>query len=138
MYAEWISGSAANDHIRWDTPNPCRNADNYQTWENNVRYLQYFCLNRLRCLCAQYGIDYTPSLWKPTEEVHTVSFFVDGDMVYSMPVLDGESINIKEIEQLKDYTESNWLVSFKTRKYFYSEYLPILEDCSLFLDNGYG
>ncbi len=131
-YAEWISGSVANDDIRWRQAYDAdfQGAGNYQTWENNVRYLQYFCLNRLSSLCERYHVAREFAAWAPENSMHTVDFAVDGKIVYTMSVKDGETIKTDEIDSLREYTKGEWRLSCREDKAF-NQYLPILEDCTL-------
>lgn len=129
-YALLIADSAANDDLRWRwTEDTLYRAGTYQTWENDVRYLQYFCINRLKVLCLRWDAGTVDSEWTGTGELHNISFRADDEVLLTLKVKDGDTINTEDIEELGRYTAGSWTFSYSGETF--NQYLPILEDCEL-------
>ena len=125
-YAEYIKVAVENEDMRWNFSKGTKHrAGSYQSWENNVRYLQYFMNKRLQYICALWEIENVGFDWKSTNEVHEVTLVIDGKVSEVVEVLDGEMIlNLPE-------REDDWRFSYSGEKYI--DVLPILEDCTLIL-----
>ncbi len=130
MYAEWLADSVMNDDIRWKwTSGTEFRAGSYQTWENDVRYLKYFCQNRVKVLHDRYGVEGEVTEWVPEEGSHLVRFEAYGSEVYQTTVHDGDTIDISSVAELKDYIDGIWVFSYSEEGF--NECLPILEDCTI-------
>lgn len=125
-YAEYIKAAVENEDIRWKFSDGTKHrAGSYQSWENNVRYLQYFLNKRLQYISELWGIKNVGFDWKSTNEVHKVTLMIDGNVSDVIEVLDGERLmNLPK-------TEDDWRFSYSGEKYI--NVLPILEDCTLVL-----
>jgi len=129
-YAALIRDSALNDDIRWNwTSGTLYRAGIYQTWENDVRYLRYFCAERLQALCRRFGITAPDSEWAGEDAVHRVTFRAGEDLLLSLEVKDGETVDIGELDVPEGFRGGRWLFSYSGEEFYHC--LPILEDCEL-------
>lgn len=101
----------------------------YSEYDNYVRYLKYYLVNRLNYLIELWGIPHELfELEETNGEVHTVTFLDDNDTIFAeYQVLDGECI--EEIPVLHDSEVFGW--RFYNTDKFYNSYIPIYEDTIL-------
>lgn len=131
-YAEYIKVSVRNDDIRWKShfeTNP--RTGNYQTWDNNLRYLKYFCINRFNALQEKWNIEGEKLAWEGNGTEHTITVLYDGKKE-SVKVKDGERLTEDKLGEFfqKDRCRGRYVYSEEE----YSSYLPVLEDFSVKLE----
>lgn len=129
QYAEYIEGSVRNDNFRWKGNfQTAPKTGNYQTWENNLRYLKYFCMNRYNALLERYGIIGETLLWKGNEEEHKVKLLYDGreEEVF---VKDGMTLDLAQNHEF--YQNSNCVALIGYSEEAFNKYFPILEDLTI-------
>lgn len=125
-YAEYIECAVLNDDLRWKfTDGTKHRAGSYQSWSNDVRYLQYFMNTRLQYLADLWEIDEAQFEWESTGEMHKVKFLADDKVLTVVEVEDGTSI------QTFPDVKGKWCFDYSGERYL--QYLPILEDCTLVL-----
>lgn len=129
-YSKLIKQSVEADLIlySWNDEDPFRPGI-YQTWDNDVRYLKYFLVNRFNVISDWYNIDIDIT-WENNGTYHQVCFYDDKEnVICELSVLDGESINVETIQKLKEYSDGSWRFSYSGEQY--CKYIPILEDCEI-------
>ena len=129
-YAELIRDSvlANNKRYAWNDEDPFR-PGTYQSWDSNVRYLQYFLCNRLNHINGRFdaGGDIT---WKGDGTYHSVSIYDEnGEQICEISVADGEPLDTDLIPDLSRFVNGYWGYAYSGEKY--SRYVPILEDCAI-------
>lgn len=127
LYAAKIQKSVEMDDIRWgnvvsDTNYP----GNYQTFQNDIRYLKFFLVNRLNYLMEQWQIPFERLVFKGNGKTHTVTFKIDGNIVETRTFLDGE--RILEAPPLDEEKYWGWYYTYSKEKL--RPHLPVLEDCA--------
>ena len=138
IYASYIEYSVRNDYVRWKGNfKTYPKTGNYQTWENNLRYLKYFCFNRYNALMKCWGIDGEELVWEGNGKEHTIGVLFGGKE-QNISVLDGETINLGQSENvLKSdgidsfYDQEGCVAKIGYSQEVFSEYLPVLEDFSI-------
>lgn len=145
LYAEYIEGSVRNDFVRWKgnfRTEP--KTGNYQTWENNLRYLKYFCYNRYNALAERWGIEAEELVWEGNGKEHVVKLLYSGEEE-EVKVLDGNTLDLVQDSDFFQTYESSLPLSRISEFYnkegciakmgyseeIFSEYLPVLEDFSI-------
>lgn len=128
-YAQYIETSVRNDYFRWKgnfQTHP--KTGNYQTWENNVRYLKYFCINRYNALKDRWNIQGKRLIWTGNGEEHKVKLLYAGKEK-EVWIKDGETL---ELSQMSDfYHREGCVAEIEYSEEEYSEFLPVLEDFSI-------
>ena len=127
-YESLMREAVKAENIRWkwtDTKDFYR-PGNYKTWDNNVRYLKYFCQDRLKEVCRWHNVETPDDFFKGNGEIHTVTFKENGEEVLKLLVNDGARIDMSEYPQLQG---KYWMFTYFNE--IFSDYLPILEDCEL-------
>ena len=129
MYAEYIEGSVRNDYVRWKGNfKTLPKTGNYQTWENNLRYLKYFCFNRYNALMERWGIEDEELVWEGSGLHHTVKLLYGG-MEEEISVLDGETLDLSQVSEF--YQQEGCTARIEYSKEEFSEFLPVLEDFAI-------
>ena len=126
LYAEYIATSVRNDDIRWRGYNETHpKTGNYKTWENDVRYLKYFCMTRYNALMERWNIEGEKLVFETTGEQHEVRVLYGGDETV-LKVNDGELLSAEQLEQL--YQNDDCVIKIVHSDEVYSKYMPVLED----------
>ena len=113
---------------KWNDITDFYRAGNYKTWENNVRYLKYFCGERLKAICEYHGVDTSIGDFDGSKEVHTVRILDGNNELLSLSVEDGDTIKLDDYPEVKD---ERWHFDYFNESFY--DYLPILEDLDLIL-----
>jgi hypothetical protein len=127
-YESMIEKACHAENIRWkwtDIKEYYRGG-HYQEWENNVKFLKYFCQSRLEYVCSIYGIDSPTSHFEGSGEVHKLSFKDDTGVILEIAVKDGEMINTENFPELKG---RKWMFPYFEEVLYKN--VPIFEDCDL-------
>ncbi len=129
LYAEYISVSVKNDDIRWNGYSErLPRTGTYQTWENNVRYLKYFCITRYNALMERWNIEGEKLVFDTNGKVHEVKMIYGGRETI-LKVQDGETLDIAEIEETCQIPRGEVKIAYSEEKY--SRYIPILDDFTI-------
>lgn len=129
IYVDYIEGSVRNDYVRWKGNFQTEpKTGNYQVWENNVRYLKYFCYHRHNALMERWGINEEELVWEDNGQEHTIKVLYDGqEDVFS--IADGETF---ALSQINDFCKQEGCIAkIDYSEEEFSEYLPVLEDFSI-------
>lgn len=124
-YAGWISASLEMEKQRWGYTG--ENVMTYLEYENYIRYLKYFLVNRLEYLNEEWEISYdlTQYIDSGTNDMHTVTFLQDDGSVLSVfGVKDGECIN--KLPHLDENSGKRWV--FSHSNITLTDKIPIYED----------
>lgn len=126
-HAAVIAASAACDRIRWPASQGLAHEGKYESWENNVRYLQYFLGQRINSLCLAWDIPWEPIQFRGNGTRHTVAFLRDGEQVATLQIRDGDLLPQEVMADF--YPEGYYLIA----QYggLFTLDLPVLEDCTL-------
>lgn len=156
LYSKYIKTSVKNDEIRWKGNfKTIPKTGVYQSWENNLRYLKYFTMNRYNALKNRWGIEAEDLVWNRDEEKHNVKILYSGEE-YECFITDGEcpevlydqkNTKIEINHQKRDSQigedkkrENNGVrislspdakIKFQYSEEEYTPYLPILEEVVL-------
>lgn len=129
-YAEIVQCSAAMDSTRWGNEDFSDDyPGNYQTFDNNVRYLKYYLENRTNYLMDRWDVSYDLPEFEGNGMQHTVSFVADNVVIDTQIIPDGE-----ELETVPEYDEEEywgWYYTYSKEKH--RQHLPVLEDCTFYL-----
>lgn len=129
VYAEYIRGSVRNDDIRWQGYHETLpRTGTYQTWENNIRYLKYFCMTRYNALMERFGIAGEKLVFETTEELHEVRILFGGKEE-SLYVPDGEALTIARINEICGRDDGIPQIEYSEE--VYCEYVPVLENFAI-------
>lgn len=130
IYADYIRKSVELDSIRWQE---YLNSDieypgYYTEFDDNVRYLKFFLAKRINYLNETWDIDYDDLELPNHEGTHKVSFWLDGELIETREVADGEIL-----EELPYLSEDfvGWCFPHSGEKYW-PHCLPIYEDTALY------
>ncbi len=129
VYAEYIESAVRNDDIRWSGYNETLpRTGNYQSWENDIRYLKYFCMTRYNELMKRWEIEDEKLVFPATGEMHEVKVLCGGvESVISVP--DGEPLKKEQLEAIG--WDDNRIAEVAYSEEKYSEYMPVLEDFAI-------
>ena len=128
-YAQQIKQSVRLDSIRWENEALSGNKSGiYVDFDNNIRYLKYFLAKRLNYLNERWGVEYKEFEIPRNDQMHEVKFEVDGKIIESIQILDGQEI--KEFPQIESEEEVMWWFSYSDEPY--TSKLPIYEDVILY------
>lgn len=131
LYADYIEASVRNDNIRWKGYFPTiPKTGTYQTWENNVRYLKYFCYTRFNSLADRWGPEGEKLVWTGTGEEHTVRLLYGGKEE-SLKVMDGETLDLSAVSEY--YREKDCIAKIEYSEEEFGSWLPVLEDFAITL-----
>lgn len=129
QYEEMLEESLEMEAIRWEVECPEGEKEgNYVEYENNVRYLKYFITNRLNYLIDKWEIPHEKFVFTGNGDTHTVVYMLEDEILRTQSVLDSDVI--KTVPPLDEEVYSGWYYTFNNQKN--REYLPILEDCTLY------
>lgn len=117
---------AENARWKWADTKDFYRPGNYKSWDNNVRYLRYFCQERLKQVCRWHNVEMPADFFIGNGEIHTVTFKENGKDVLKLLVNDGARIDMSEYPELQG---REWMFTYFNE--VFSDYLPILEDCEL-------
>lgn len=132
LYADYIEESVRNDYVRWKGNfKTAPRTGNYQSWETNLRYLKYFCMNRYDALMEKWDIESETFDWTGNGEQHTVRLLYDG-REEEITVADGETLDLKEISEF--YRQDGCVAKIEYSEEEYSKFLPVLEDFAVKLE----
>ena len=127
IYVKYIEGSVRNDYVRWKGNfQTSPRTGNYQTWENNLRFLKYFYANRFNALKDKWNIEGEELVWEGNGEIHTVQLLYGGTSE-EIQVADGERFELTDSKQ--NVLKEGWKATVE-----YSPYLPVLEDYAIKLE----
>ena len=131
-YAEYIEGSVRNDYFRWKGNfKTYPKTGNYQTWENNLRYLKYFCFNRYNALMERWEIADEKMIWSGNGQEHIVKLRYSG-LEEEVVVNDGDTLMVSEISEYSH--QEGCLTKIEYSEEEFSDFLPVLEDLSIKLE----
>lgn len=139
LYADYIAASVKNDEVRWKGNfQTMPKTGVYQTWENNLRYLKYFTMNRYNALKERWNIEAEDLVWENEDQLHQVKVLYGGEEKefsledgQQIPVLtDLEKVTIEEGGEGIGLT-FDAKIRFRYSEEEYTSYLPILEDVVL-------
>ena len=138
LYVEYIRTSAKNDEIRWKGNfQTLPKTGVYQTWENNIRYLKYFTMNRFNALKERWKIEAENLVWKEENQLHQVKVWYAGEKK-EFQIQDGEKIVLLPDRETTEITPEGEIhlshdskIRFEYSEEEYTSYLPILEDVVL-------
>lgn len=126
LYAQYVATAVRNDDIRWNGYNETLpRTGNYQIWENDVRYLKYFCITRYNALMERWGIDGEEIVFETNGENHEVKILYGGKETV-IEVRDGETLKPQQLDEI--CTRDNYVTTIAYSGEPYSEYMPVLED----------
>jgi len=129
LYARYIATSVRNDDIRWGGYNETLpRTGNYQTWENDVRYLKYFCTARYNALMERWRIEGDKIAFETTGEDHKVKVLYGGKETV-IEVRDGETLKPQQLDEI--CTREGCVTKIAYSEEPYSEYMPVLEDFAI-------
>ena len=146
LYAEYIEGSVRNDYVRWKGNFKTEpKTGTYQTWENNLRYLKYFCYNRYNALMERWGINGDALAWEGNGQEHIVKILYSGqeetwvkldgetiDLMLSDDVLENDGSRQDDFSKINEFfKQENCIAKMGYSKEEFNEYLPVLEDFSI-------
>ena len=129
IYAEYIEGSVRNDFVRWKGNfKTLPKTGNYQTWENNLRYLKYFCFNRYNALMERWGIDGEELIWEGNGQEHTIRLLYSGTEE-AISLMDGSTLDLSKASEF--YQQEGCVAKIEYSEEEFSEFLPVLEDFAI-------
>ena len=132
MYVTYIEESVRNDYVRWKGNfKTSPRTGNYQTWENNLRFLKYFYANRFNALKDKWNIEGEDLIWEGKGENHTVRLLYGGTSE-EIQVADGETFELKTSKHTD--LQEGWKATVEYSEEGYSKYLPVLEDHAIKLE----
>ena len=128
-YAQQIKQSVRLDSVRWENEAlPGNKSGIYVDFDNNIRYLKFFLAKRLNYLNERWGVEYKKIEIPCNGQMHEVKFEVDGKIIESIQILDGQEI--KEFPQIESEEAVRWWFSYSDEPY--TSKLPIYEDVILY------
>lgn len=128
-YADTIRASVRMDEVRWQNEDITDDKPgHFMEFDNNVRYLKYYLVNRLNYLCERWGVPYKKLVFEGNGEQHEVTFIWDNEIVETRMILDGETI--QELLYLDEEKYWGWYYTYSNEKY--RNQLPVYESCTLF------
>lgn len=131
IYADYIRKAVELDKIRWahvDTGGD--HPGHYTEFDNNVRYLKYFLAKRISYLNERWGVDYHDVALPNSEETHEITFWLDGELIETREVADGETLTLEELPYLDENIFYGWYFTHSNEKY--RVHIPIYEDVDLY------
>lgn len=132
MYITYIEGSVRNDYARWKGNfKTSPRTGNYQSWENNLRFLKYFYANRFNVLKDKWNIEGEELVWEGNGENHTVRLLYGGTSE-EIQVMDGATFELETSKNINP--EDGWQAAVEYSEEGYSKYLPVLEDYAIKLE----
>ncbi len=127
-HADYIRQSVAMDSIRWNYAE--NQAGHYTSFDNNVRYLKFFLAKRLAFLNKRFGLEAFP--YEDTIECsHKITCITENGQI-DFSVADGSFLNINELPAYNKEKYAGWHYAWDLTPV--SEYLPVYEDITLYLD----
>lgn len=129
-YASQINKSVYLDKIRWDSPAIGNNyyVGHFKEFENNVRYLKYYLVNRVQFLNERWNISENDFSIDKKQESHTVTFMADDKIVETLIVSDGETLDNLPAPDKSKY--GGWYYEHNNEKV--RPYIPVYEDCVVY------
>ncbi len=135
LYAAYIRASMEMDNMRWKRNQKMGNRPGqYATFDNNVRYLKWFTLNRLKNLCERWEIPYEGPGFTGDGSTHTVTVKKDDQVFFEVTVPDGETGEGIDLPVLEEEIYEGWNVEFCDEPFW--DFLPILEDTVIYAKKG--
>lgn len=129
LYADYIATSVRNDDIRWNGYNETLpRTGNYQSWENDVRYLKFFCITRYNALKERWGIQGDALSFETTGKTHQVKVLYGGAEAF-INVQDGDTLKPEQLSAL--IPTDHCVIEIGYSEEPYSQYMPVLEDYTL-------
>ena len=130
IYADYIRKSVELDRIRWDYQLCDESPGHYVEFDNNVRYLKFFLAQRLNYLNKKWDVDYRELPLPNTEDTHEITFWLDGELIETREVADGETLTPEELPHLEEDYFYGWYFTHSDERYWI--YLPIYEDTDFY------
>lgn len=131
IYADYIRKAVELDKIRWSYVNTGGDyPGHYTEFDNNVRYLKYFLAKRISYLNERWGVDYHDVALPNSEETHEITFRLDGELIETREVADGETLTLEELPYLDENIFYGWYFTHSNEKY--RVHIPIYEDVDLY------
>lgn len=130
IYADYIRKSMELDRIRWDYQLCDDSPGHYVEFDNNIRYLKFFLAQRINYLNKKWGVDYRELPLPDTAGTHEITFRLDGELVETREVADGETLTLEELPYLDENFFLGWYFTRSAEKY--RIHIPIYEDVEFF------
>lgn len=129
LYAERVKSSSNMDDIRWINEDVYNDyPGNYQAYDNNVRHLKYYLINRLNVLIEKWGIAHDDFEFIGNGEQHTVNFMINDTIIETRLVQDGEIL--QDLPVLDEERYWGWYYTYSQEKC--RPHLPVFEDCTFY------
>lgn len=125
IYADYIRKSVELDKIRWADVSP---PERYVEFDNSVRYLKFYLVNRLNWLNERWGVDYGKLSLQTVESTHEITFWLDEELIETRVVADGEVL--EQLPYLDEYVYEGWCITNNDEKY--GGWVPIYEDTAFY------
>lgn len=127
IYADQIRQSAELDRIRWNYAE--NEAGHYSSFDNNIRYMKFFLAKRINFLNKRFGLEEYP-YEDASGASHNVTCVIDGQEIV-LSVQDGSFLNPDMLPKYDTQKYSGWIYGWDHTPL--SEYLPVYEDLTLYL-----
>ena len=122
-YAAWIKESEEMNRVRWS-----QNSVGYYTqYDNNLKYIKYFMINRLKYLCERWNVPYSGTEVENNSEMHQIILKKDDAILETICIEDGAFLT--ELPELDKDLYKGWY--FESAG-MYREQIPIYEDVILY------
>jgi len=113
----YVEASMQMDHIRWK--DMINRHQYYSSYEDNVRYLQYFVQKRM---------EYLNEVWLNGQEYHRVSMYVEDLLWKRLYIKDGAVVGELPVPYLEDHIFAGWYTQSGVK---YDPYRPVFEEMVL-------
>ncbi|MDE7247129.1 MAG: CotH kinase family protein, partial [Lachnospiraceae bacterium] len=128
IYADQVRQSVALDSIRWDYAET--EAGHYSSFDNNIRYMKFFLAKRINFLNRQFGLEEYP-YENTSGAAHNITCVIGGQEII-IPVEDGSFLNPDMLPPYDKENHTGWIYEWDHTPL--SEYLPVYEDLTLYLE----
>lgn len=129
-YASYIQKSVHLDKIRWQSiPRSDDWPGNYQTFDNDIRFMKYFLSNRINHLANRWEVSCEEFIVTNESTTHTVTFMIEDEVVETRTVPDGAVLD--EFPEFDSEHYYGWFFTYSDERYRKS--MPIYEDCILYV-----
>lgn len=128
-YANHIRQSVTLDSIRWDYAQ--NQAGHYSSFDNNVRYMKFFLAKRINFMNRQFGLE-TYQYEDTMGDLHKITCLTENGKI-DFSVKDGSFLKTSDLPPYNRTKYAGWYYEWDLTPV--SEYLPIYEDITLYLNN---
>ncbi len=128
VYANQIRQSVALDSIRWNYAENM--AGHYSSFDNNLRYMKFFLAKRINFVNRRLGLEEYTYEDSPHSGTHNITCVIDTQEI-KIPIEDGSFITPDMLPGYDREKYSGWI--YEWDKTPLSEYLPVYEDITLYL-----